>query len=237
MDSVTGLLVEGIQFRNAANDAVSPDDCAELEFRRCSFRDIGDSGIQDFGTAGFLRVVKCSFLRCGWGLAISYSDGAGSEGIEVRDSTFKMMGSVGIEFSGNGALIVGNRISMEVPATGIGIKIRGNGDFTDAEISGNSITKAAVGIEVTGGGHTVQSCVLKGCTTGILVDGSGGNGILSNTVKKSVERGIEINNAGNEVIGNVVKGSGEWDIGGSATQSSNTLEGNTFGTSGFAPET
>jgi parallel beta-helix repeat protein len=231
--SCSGVSVIGIRFRNAGDDGIDSRYCEDLAVRECTFLDAGDCGIEDITSSGFV-VEDCVFARCGWGLAISYNNGTGTSGIEVRDSVFKKMGSYGIDFNGHDAIVENNRFVAAAEA----IKVANGGAWTGALISGNRIAgSATVGINLNGGQHDVVGNTLRGCFVGIAVRGAGGHTITDNNVRGSTDVGIALESEGNVVTDNTALGSALFDLQSYVPEGVNMFFDNRFRKVAFPTET
>lgn len=228
---VAGLTVEGITFQNAggANDPPNPNPENDGIFMSgvtdftaigCTFRNCGDSGIEDRDTDGY-TVDDCTFKSCSWGLATGF-DGA-ARNVAIRNSSFKSCGSYGIDLWSSGAVVEDNSFK----SCNIAINLRGG--FGAVLVRGSSISRGDTGIVADGSSNTIQfNEISRPSDTGILLGDEGGHVCSGNRVSKAGQVGFYVDSAGNDIYENWARKSGELDLGSTFPQMSNTYTDNDF---------
>lgn len=236
-ENVDGLTVTGLTVRNAGNDCIATIDCAQVLISRCRLEDAGDSGLEDENSNG-LTIERCSISRVDWGIAVSWNDEAGTQGIRIVKNRIRDVNDVGIEFSGDGAVIEKNVLTA---IRGEGIKVDDSGPWTGATIVKNKISSHAsgsgAGIVLFGSDHTiVKNKLAKTRGHGIDVSGDGGNTLEKNTVLRAEDAGVYLDSTGNTLTKNRALKSGTADLQSTVLESENTFDKNRFPVEDFPPD-
>ncbi len=227
--NVDGLSISKLVVRNSSDDGIETIGCANVLITKCSFADCGDSGIEDTQSQGIV-IEKNKFTRVSWGCAISYRDVVGSTGIRIARNKMTRVSSVGIEVSGDDAVIERNSIKR---LTGLGIAIDPARASQRATIERNSISSVRSGsddgIRLNGAGHTVLKNKIKSTSDhGIDVSGDGGNTLEGNKITRAGRSGSYLASSGNDLVKNKAAGSRDFDLESVVLESANTFDGNSF---------
>jgi len=229
--NVAGLTIQGLVLRNTGYDGLYFDSCSDVAISKCAFEEIGQAAIEDRHSVGF-AVARCSVDGAGAGFVLSANQpDPGTSGIVVKRNRFLDTLGTAIDFKGEGAVVMGNRIL----SIGLGgIVAQSGASTTGALIEGNRVESVQYGISVAGSGHVVARNRVAGCQSdGLTVVSPGGCTVESNVITDCAGYGMRIDSMGNVVRRNRISGSGLKDLGSSVLEENNTYEKNRYETSQF----
>lgn len=230
-DTIAGLGVTGIAFRNFTDDGIRVTDCADVVISKCSFEDIGDIAIEEYACAGF-TVTKCRFLTVGAGImSTETSQDTGTTGIVLTKNALEDVAGRAISVTGPDAIIEGNRI---LSAGSDGIVVYFGSNARGALVSRNRIDGPGRGISCYGADSVVSKNRVVNCgSTGIeLIDTNGGT-VEKNAVSGCGGYGFMVQSTGTLIRSNRISESGNKDLGSTFGEGSNTYEENRYETSEF----